>query len=608
VILVLVFAAFAVSLPTGGDSWEEVSEVIVPDNMILDAGSGGTKIFTYKRQGSLYKTWDNANVDSICPESTPATSSKGLAMLHYSPKTCKSQFQLWAPRDPIGDVEPDDILAAFVANLNSKGTSWGKKVPQETCAATDTPPQSIKKFRKFILQGMAEFYKITHAGATTGCTKKLQDVLKICLNPNLKPDDKKADSCNNAKARCSAKNAAAVPIVATAGMRMLDQEANTLTWANICGGGPNVAEAGYNFLPVTSDGCGTISGTQEAFYEYQSYVGKIGKTPSPEDTKGGHTAVATQKTGAMSMGGASAQMGFELVSEKQETAFKKLILEATKHIQCDHMKVSSGKLAPKFEKDGLAKLRTMLGKDMMPKDLTDDSSGCVTDYIDIKEDKKNKKKIATISFLNLAANPPSGVLGAPIAGGAQEMLNWAQNNCAGNKADCTTKLQKALKKDGFWNAVTEWFKSTKLGLEHFAYITDNANQKQFESAKALQKVPDTKCADFETGNFIWEGPKTDGATKKAEMSKKEKEEEEKRKKILDGKIENSGKCVKAIWASMYLTSFFGGKSSVHPESETRMGPNADWAEGYPLTLLDVDEHVDRVDFNYIDGFARHNNL
>merc|ERR1712166_718603 len=103
----------------------------------------------------------------------------------------------------------------------------------------------------------------------------------------------------------------------------------------------------------------------------------------------------------------------------------KLILEATKHIQCDHMKVSSGKVAPKFEKDGLAKLTTMLGKDKI-KGLTDASSGCVTDYIDIKEDKKNKKKIATISFLNLAANPPSGVLGAPIAGGAQEMLNWAQ--------------------------------------------------------------------------------------------------------------------------------------------------------------------------------------
>jgi hypothetical protein len=237
--------------------------------------------------------------------------------------------------------------------------------------------------------------------------------------------------------------------------------------------------------------------------------------------------------------------------------------------------------------------------------LSDATSGCVTDYIDIKTE--NTKKIATISFLNLAANPPKNgwkcdkklqdVLHTclhakmtdddkkaascnaakaqctpPIAGGAQEMENWAKNNCKGNKADCTKQLQEALASDGFWGAVTDWFKKTTLGIDSFAYATGNANQEQYKDPAALKAVPTALCHDFETADFDWS----------------------------EAGLKKSGKCVKAIWASMYLTSFFGG--TTHPETQAHMGPDTDWSEGYPLTLLDVDDRVDVVDYHYTDGF------
>jgi hypothetical protein len=581
VILGLAFAAFArpfaISLPTNDDAWEELA-VAVPkaENVILDAGSGGTKIFAYVDG----KTWDNANLDSVCdPKGTH--SNKGLAVLPYNPgktaSTCHERFQLWGvrPTSLVGNakLKGTDILPAMVAKMNAKGYAKtanvrGSPVPQIRCSS-GTPAGCVTKFRKFLIQGIDSYYSVVHAGQP------------------------KSDHGGEAT------NAGAVPIVATAGMRMLDQHDNDVVWGGLCGtSGNKPTGTNYNLAPKGTN-CGTISGTTEAFYEYKGYQSKVASGAPYEADRGTFT-----------IGGASAQIAFPITTPEQEKEFKELVAKAAEKIDCEMMLVASGKPAPKFG-GGLKQLELLIGK---KEGYTEDNKGCVPDYIDMKTTASSAKsptaqKIATISFLNLAAdkectpkllevldtclNQPMKPedkkaasclaakqrCAAPIAGGAQEMANWASNNCkTGNAEACTTKLTATLARDGFWGAVTSWFASqATLGVEKFAYATDNANQKVQDKtatgAGKLEAKVGTKCKDFSGAgkSFDW-----------------------------NGKKDESEDCVKAIWAKMYLTSFFGSAS--HPKTQAEMGPNSDWANGFPMELLEVENLNDDVSFHYTDGF------
>jgi hypothetical protein len=561
---------FTAALPANEDSWEEVATPKA-ENVILDAGSGGTKIFAYVDG----QTWDNANLDSVCdPKTLP---NKGLAMLPYPPGTtagkCHSRFQLWAPRGDIGNakMDPAHILPTMTGKMKTAGVAGtgnahGSEVSQERCSA-GTPAACVRTFRTFLLKGVASYYSTVHPGQTENGGE--------------------------------AKNKGAVPAVATAGMRTLDQDENDVVWDNVCGKSDNKV-GNYNLAPK-GDQCGTISGTTEAFYEYKGYVKKMGTHPPNHDD-----VEYKADRGTFTIGGASAQIAFPLKTAKQETSFKNLITEAAENIDCQAMVVASGKPAPKFG-GGLKQLETLIGKKA---GYTEDNKGCVVDYIDIKTE--GSSKIATISFLNLAANPPQSgyqcdkklkdVLhtclhakmepadkksasclaakarcSAPIAGGAQEMVNWASRHCTGSAEACTTSLKAALEEDGFWGAVTSWFKSTTLGVAHFAYATDNANQGLQEQAAGkaagdLKAKATSACKDFaDPKKFNW-------TTKK----------------------DDSKDCVEAIWAKMYLTAFFGG--TTHPDTQAEMGPNSDWANGFPLSLVEMDDINTDVNFHYTDGF------
>jgi len=92
--------------------------------------------------------------------------------------------------------------------------------------------------------------------------------------------------------------------------------------------------------------------------------------------------------------------------------------------------------------------------------------------------------------------------------------------------------------------------------------------------RADKDTAGNECRPFAVEHFDW-----DGADKK-----------------------KSEKCIKAVWANMYLHSFFGSKVPNHPASETHMGPDTDWVSGLPglASLLEINTES-KVSFNYMEG-------
>jgi len=535
----------------------KAAELAKADNMILDAGSGGTKIFAFKDG----KTWDNANLDSKCVDKNHP--NLGLAMLPYPPASCQQRLQLWAPRKSIGGTNKVTIAVAFEDSFpkgeevkNKFAPNPTQMVPAKSCDSGSVP-HCVDIFKAFILKGIETYYKVTHASTEVpwhSLHLTTKDVAPL-----------KAELASSTK---KPKNAAAIPIVATAGMRMLDDEDNNKVWDNICGG--KATTTGYNFAPKGTS-CGTISGTTEAFYEYLGFKAKAGKGEE------GYTA----NTGTFTIGGASAQIAIPLANT-EVASFHTLMATVADTIKCGDIKLKNTKPAPKFEENAIEKLGVAVGTEKA-KALNEKDHGCITDYVDLKTEPSGAK-VGTISFLDLAAGQAHGA--APIAGGAQEMMNWAEKACAvKTREECVHDLEEELKTDKLWGAVKTWFTTTEFGAHSFAYATGNANQELAEHPAAdLISHPASVCGTL-NGGKLFNPP---------HASPKDKTEEE----ANADEHKKSGKCVKAEWAKIYLTAFFGGPK--HELTQAKLGPNSDWATGFPLSLLEVD--IDRVKFHYTDGF------
>lgn len=263
-------------------------------------------------------------------------------------------------------------------------------------------------------------------------------------------------------------NSRAVPMLATAGMRNLPAGENEAVWSNICGvelpGGP-----GYKFAEK-GDQCGTIPGTQEAFYEYLANLAKFGKD------------IPKQKImGVFTIGGASAQIALPLLTEPEVGAFRALI-ESVKGVldvegqHCGDMKLKAGEPMPFFNNNGECHLDFVK---MVPKSDVPDS---LQEYMNEKV-----QQIGLISFLGLGKSDKFGV-----AGGVNSIEQWAQDRKCGackdpdtHKAatcakdykyqDCERELQAALDEDIMWHFVTDMFHTQTFSVNLFHFNTPAAN-------------------------------------------------------------------------------------------------------------------------------------
>lgn len=235
-------------------------------------------------------------------------------------------------------------------------------------------------------------------------------------------------------------NAGAVPIIATAGMRLMKQQRNDEVWSTICGY-RSVENPDYQFAGRETPLCGTIPGTQEAFYEYLANLYRFsGADP-------------TKLRAVFTIGGASAQIALPLNSE-QVIRFQGMI-DSTMS-SCEDVTLDDGEPMPIFNHYG----------------------NCIHDFLEIKavgdipEQLRGKgglkhhgiSHIGLVSFLGLGKKL-DGTFG--VAGGVNSINAWAEDrNCStGNTgaADgyegCKKKLLDALGKDKLWTAVKELMES-----------------------------------------------------------------------------------------------------------------------------------------------------
>ena len=103
----------------------------------------------------------------------------------------------------------------------------------------------------------------------------------------------------------TAANKNAVPVQATAGMRLIDQGANKAIWDKICNKEGTAGGDTVKFATAASKRCGTIPGTTEGYFEW--------------------VAANQARTGTICSGGASLQIATPFYAEEGVQAFKALI-------------------------------------------------------------------------------------------------------------------------------------------------------------------------------------------------------------------------------------------------------------------------------------------
>eukprot|EP00929_Paragymnodinium_shiwhaense_P009167 TRINITY_DN113224_c0_g1_i1.p1 TRINITY_DN113224_c0_g1~~TRINITY_DN113224_c0_g1_i1.p1 ORF type:complete len:527 (+),score=81.17 TRINITY_DN113224_c0_g1_i1:50-1630(+) len=330
------------------------------------------------------------------------------------------------------------------------------------------------------------------------------------------------------------KNKDSIPMLATAGMRLVSQAKNAQVWSYLCGkshGGLTLAPAGPK--------CGTIPGTKEAYYEYLA---------NAADGRKSRTL-----TGTFTVGGASAQVAIPLKTAADVSAFQALRKRVGNDLDCTKLRIPDGSQAPIFNtkrEGGPAK-------------------ECLDDYITFMEkvdihatDKVEGDNVKTqeieglglISFLGLRGK------GSFVAGGVNEIGHWAKEvGCDSNRttfSECSQRMRSALSKDIMWKHVTDYFKDSALNINSFSYNTHAARP---------------KSAGL---------PNVDGTDQGWEL-----EEELKHKCQSDNSVrfgyKNSSSCMSALYTSLFVTSFFveKGTEDAHVQTELNWDPIRDWAEG-----------------------------
>lgn len=334
-----------------------------------------------------------------------------------------------------------------------------------------------------------------------------------------------------------------VPILATAGMRLVSQAANDRIWSVICGR----AGSGLAFAS-RGEHCGTIPGTTEAYYEFLANAAN---------------GESRTLTGTFTVGGASSQIAIPLRTEADVAAFDKLRADIEAELDCTAITLADGQLAPIFSARREGGPRTVCLDDYISIRLARDIN--VTAAVQQNIRLSDIRGVGMISFLGLEGR------GTFVAGGIGQIERWAEHaGCVGNQssfADCNRKLREALAGDLMWNHVTAFFRRSALNIHDFSYNTYAA-------------VP-------EEAGF----PGVSGQKQGWELEAELKQECGADNSIHFG-YEHSNTCMKALYTSLYITSFFTRSSSVahaasgedsavssHNETELHFDPKRDWVEG-----------------------------
>jgi len=257
----------------------------------------------------------------------------------------------------------------------------------------------------------------------------------------------------NTTGHCAqANNRDEIPIMGTAGMRLLPLTSSIIVWDTVCGAKDPTGS--YKFASKGRK-CGTIPGTDEAWYEFIANVGQ---------------GVSRRQTATLSIGIRSAQIALPLLTTAEVSAFQDL-LDAVKEKlgDCSGLLLPGGKArVPIFNKGAL-----------------DDRQECYRDFVDMRDVSTMHlaledyevggldavKAIGLISFL--------GVGTSNIAGGVEAIEKWASaNDCGAVEPgepgdeeypydDCKDKLDQALENDHFFSDVKKFFEESPPTVKDF---------------------------------------------------------------------------------------------------------------------------------------------
>lgn len=357
-----------------------------PSGMVfVDAGSSGSKVCSFP--GGIIETCEKVLTECSC--GIKSCADEGCRQMKREERTRMSLKGVSALSYEIDVCQPD----VHVKN-------------GESMLLTEEAQREHYAFR--LLEG----------------AKRLKQERDICGDPK----DRDGEPCPPAI------NKDNVPILATAGMRLLTREEDQKVWGGICG----KEHGGYSFADGDGPDCGTISGTEEAYYEFLA----------------ANTAAITRKTaqlaGTVTIGGESAQIGVPLRGDQvDEFALLYTFVEEALG-DCSEIKLPSGEPIQTFRKNK-----------------------CARDFVDIVplSSHEHFEYVGLISMLGLErlTGPATGRIG--VSGGMNAIEKWAlRNGCGGaaNKADsnfkvdfdleeCENKFLEHLNQDVIFSQVSKFF-------------------------------------------------------------------------------------------------------------------------------------------------------
>lgn len=428
--------------------------------IFADAGSSGTTIMA--TDTSTSSVLSKIKVLAKCTDNTDSMSLTGLAVLAYEFADCKPTISF--------DCGNDSGCSKALEKL--KKTDASNTLP-EVGGVSCLPPYYPSK--TFDRNEEKPFVKMLMLLATKYL---LQDT--YLLDSNNVP----ITSSDGQPTQAKPANAANIPIIATAGMRMQSKEDNENVWRFICKCPGLDGESKQKVPELLGDfdfaegglRCGTAAGTQEAYYEFLANV------------MSGDSSI---RTGTFTIGGQSAQIAIPFTDSPSDTKAKDNFIKLQRELQesmfkkCGNVRMPGkrGKtdwrgfsvpndswLDP--EKGGnanagwhrwqfvMAKDKTyadnavmaqILGTAPIPFFLSNESTNeCYKDfidYIDVKEmpatlvakGLQGVQGVGVISFLGgltykvhsrNTRGPTESIAGESIAGGANAISHWAtqENN------------------------------------------------------------------------------------------------------------------------------------------------------------------------------------
>lgn len=476
------------------------------DVVLVDAGSSGTKVFTFspaKAEEKLLTQCSEAN-------QREGRTLQGIASLSYDKADCEWQ------------IGPNAVLGSDV---------WAPL------------PRAEPDFAETVLKLLAGTFASSSGKA--GVT--------------------------------SVKNRNEVPIMATAGMRLVSQEGNAKVWSYVCGKNGS----GFTFAPA-GESCGTIPGTTEAYYEFLS---NAAQGEGRRDL-----------TGTFTIGGASAQIAIPLRTARAVEAFRNLSAAIAEDLDCQKLTLADGSLVPVFSRGGPAKAK-------------DARLSCLEDYIafrpaqDIRASKAvlaDNVKVSEIEGLGLISFLGLEGRGSFVAGGLNQVAAWArEQRCDSEATDfagCTRKLQAALSRDVMWKHVTRYFREAPCAAQRPAAFSYNT----YAAVASSAGLSGTGDGADQAWRLRDELNRTCSTSNGARFGYKDQ-----------------NTCMKALFTSLYVTAFFA-EPPEPPDPELHADPKRDWSEGKveELSLLSEERHrrsvarlldipLRRHAATYIDGARIH---